>query len=287
MTVSESGRPIGSRAVPDEPDQETEPETPEPELVPPGEELVPPGDTAPGGPPRWQMVVAGLVVGVLIGGGMAWWSSRDDSDAPDTGDDTGLVEPGDSEESPEAAAAFVDAWERSRTETYLSGSLLRRTLSSAATMELPIVVAQRPPDRVVSTGGSVQADVGGENTVCDEQLDGMVQCLPGGTASDYAAGVAAEVETLQGYFEGDTPIYRVAQSGACFDLRLTAAIQAPPYGQNARFCFDAASGAPSLQRIERVEGTDEVTLVTVRTDVSDDDIARVAAGEIDLELLGG
>jgi hypothetical protein len=286
MTVSERDRPVGSPAVPDVPDQETtETDAPEPAV-----DQAPVADEAqdgPGGPPRWQMVVVGLVVGVLLGGGMAWWSSRDDGDVPEDSEDAGLVDPDDSEESPEAAAAFIDAWERSRTETYLSGSLLRRTLSSAATMELPIVVAQRPPDRVVSTGGSVQADVEGENTVCDEQLDGMVQCRPGGATSDYAAEVAAEVETLRGYFEGETPIYRVAQSGSCFDLRLTAAIQAPPYGQNARFCFDEASGAPSLQRIERTEGTDEVTLVSVRTDVSDDDIARVAAGDIDMELLGG
>ena len=249
-----------------------------------------PGDTSaadaegPGGPPRWQMVVVGLVVGVLLGGGMAWWSNRDDEPS---GQDEALVSPDELDESPEAAEAFVDAWERSRTATYLSGSWLRRELSTAATMELPVVVAQRPPDRVVSTGGSVQSDVDGDNTVCDEQIDGLVQCSPGGSTADYDAQVASEVETLRSYFEGETPVYRVARSGSCFDLRLTAAIQAPPYGQSARFCFDQVSGAPTLQRIERVEGTDEVTLVSVRTDVTDEDLARVASGEIDEELLTG
>jgi hypothetical protein len=233
------------------------------------------------------MVIVGLVVGVLLGGGLAWWSGRDDGSDGASTDDEGLVSPDELGESPEAADAFVGAWERSRTATYLSGSLLRRELSTAATMELPIIVAQRPPDRVVSTGGSVQSEVGGENTVCDEQLDGLVQCGSGGSTADYDAGVATEVETLRSYFEGDTPVYRVAQSGACFDLRLTAAIQAPPYGQNARFCFDEVSGAPTLQRIERTQGVDEVTLVSVRTDVTDEDLARVASGEIDEELLTG
>lgn len=239
---------------------------------------------SPGGPPRWQMVLVGLLVGVLLGGGMAWWANRGSDDGADSEELTG---PGDLDESPEAADAFVEAWERSRTSTYLSGSLLRRTISSSMTMELPIVVAQRPPDRVVSTGGSVQSDVGGENTVCDEQLDGIVRCGSGGSADDHDERVEAEIETLRSYFDTDTPVYRVSQSGMCFDLRLTAALQAPPYGQNARFCFDDVSGAPTLQRVERAEGTDEVTLVTVRTDVSDDDIARVASGEIDEELLTG
>ena len=242
--------------------------------------------SAPGGPPRWQMVLVGLLVGAVIGGGLAWWSNRDD-DSGAASEQEGLTGPDDLDESPEAAEAFVDAWERSRTETYLSGSLLRRTLSTAVVLELPIVVAQRPPDRVVSTGSSVQSDVGGENTVCDEQLDGIVHCQPGGAAGDHDAQVQAELENLRSYFEGDTPVYRVSVSEGCFDLRLVAAIHAPPYGHNARFCFDALSGAPRLIRIERNEGTDEVTLVTVRTDVTDEDIARVAAGDVDEELLAG
>lgn len=241
---------------------------------------------SPGGPARWVLVVVGLIVGLLVGGGMAWWSSRDDSAEVDRVT-IPLSGPEDLGESSEAADAFVDAWERSRTETYLSGSLLRRTLSNTTTLELPIVVAQRPPDRVVSTGGSVQGSVDGVNQVCDEQLDGLVQCRAIGEAADYDADVASEVETLQSYFSGETPVYRVSQQGQCFDLRLTAAIQAPPYGQNARFCFDEVSGAPSLQRIERLESTDEVTLVSVRADVSDADIAAVAAGDIDEALLDG
>jgi hypothetical protein len=243
---------------------------------------------SPGGPPRWVLIVTGLVVGLLIGGGLAWWSSRDDGDSDTEDVDSGeLTGPADLDESSEAADAFVEAWERSRTETYLSGSLLRRTLSNSTVLELPIVVAQRPPDRVVSTGGAVQGSVDGENQVCDEQLDGLVRCRSIGDAEDYDASVESDVATLQGYFTGPTPVYRVSQEGQCFNLRLTAAIQAPPYGQNARFCFDEVSGAPSLQLIERLEGTDEVTLVSVRTDVSDADIAAVSAGEIDEALLEG
>lgn len=246
-----------------------------------------PGRPAPGGPPRWVLVTVGLAVGLLLGGGMAWWTGRDDGTSDGDVASDGSTATEGLEETPEAADAFVAAWERSRTSTYLSASLLRRTISTSVTLELPIVVAQRPPDRVVSSGGSVEGSVGGLGQVCDEQLDGMLRCAPPGDAVDEEERVAAEVATLRGYFEGDRPVYRVAQEDDCFALRLVAAIQAPPYGQRAAFCFDAASGAPRLQRIERSDSTDEVTLVSVRTDVTDEDLARVAAGEIDEELLAG
>ncbi|QGG96840.1 hypothetical protein [Actinomarinicola tropica] len=234
---------------------------------------------ATGRRPIAVLVAVGLLVGVLGGVGVAWLV--DDGD----GSDDAPVEPEGPAETAEAADALLVAWERSRTATFLSGSLLRRTTAAGATVELPIVVAQRPPDRVVSTGSSVSGVVGGETRVCDEQLDGLVRCRSVATERDAAAAVERELATLAGYLEGDLPLYRVAQDGDCFSLRLARAIHAPPYGQNARFCFDAESGAPSLQRVERAEGTDEVTLLSVRTDVTDADLERVAAGDVDLELL--
>ena len=242
----------------------------------------PPSEPRPGGPPRWVLVVGGLVVGVVIGAGLGWWNSRSGGD-----EHAGSSEPAVAAETAEAAAELVEAWERSRTATYLTGSLLERTTATAAVLELPLIVAQRPPERVVSTGTSVEGSVDGLRQICDEQLDGVVRCQVAGPAADYDATVAAEVDTLRSYFEGELPVYRVAREGHCFLLRLTRAIQAPPYGQRARFCFDEASGAPSLQRIERDEGTDVVTLVSVRTDVTDEDLARGARGEVDESFRAG
>lgn len=237
----------------------------------------------PGGPSRLTLVAVGLLVGLLVGAVLGWVSSRGDDEDDAAGSSTTTSAP----ETAEAAAALVDAWERSRTATYLSGSLLERTTADGFIVEIPIVVAQRPPDRVVSTGTSVEGVVDGESWVCDEQLDGLLECSTTPSTEDRDAEVAAEIERLRGYFDGDLPIYRVSQTGDCFDLRLTRAIQAPPYGQSARFCFDEESGAPTLQRVERAEGTDEVTLVSVRTDVTAEDVARVAAGDVDEDLLGG
>lgn len=239
----------------------------------------------PGGPSRTVLVVVGLLVGLLVGAALGWATSRDDE-----GDDGGGAATATSTTAPEtaeAAAALVAAWERSRTATFLTGSLLERTNSTGMVVEIPLVVAQRPPDRVISTGSSVSGVVGGEVWVCDEQLDGILHCGASGAAVDPASDLAAELDVLRSYFAGDLPLYRVSQTGECFDLRLARAVQAPPYGQRARFCFDPVSGAPSLQRVERAEGTDVVTLLSARTDVTDDDIARVAAGDVDEGLLAG
>ncbi len=261
------------------------------EVVPPGE-AEPDGAAAadgaepapPGGPSRTVLVVVGLLVGLLVGAALGWATSRgDDGDEGGAATSTSTTAP----ETAEAAAALVAAWERSRTATFLTGSLLERTNSTGTVVEIPLVVAQRPPDRVISTGSSVSGVVGGEVWVCDEQLDGILHCGASGAAVDPASDLATELDVLRSYFAGDLPLYRVSQTGECFDLRLARAVQAPPYGQRARFCFDPVSGAPSLQRVERAEGTDVVTLVSARTDVTDDDIARVAAGDVDEGLLAG
>lgn len=237
----------------------------------------------PGGPSRVVLVAVGLLVGLLLGGLAAWLTTRGADDATDDDVESATTAP----ETAEAAVAFVEAWERSRTATFLTGSLLTRT-TEVGMLEIPIVVAQRPPDRVISSGRSTEGTVGGEQRVCDEQLDGLVHCGVTSTPGEsFEEKVAAEVAVLRSYFEADLPLYAVAGSGSCFDLRLTRAVHAPPFGQSARFCFDAASGAPQLQRIERPEGTDVVVLVSVRTDVTEEDLARVAAGEVDQALLEG
>lgn len=228
------------------------------------------------------LAAVGLLLGAVVGVAAAWLVGDDPTPSDGSADPVDAAGP---PETAEAADALLVAWERSRTATFLSGSLLRRTTAAGATIELPVVVAQRPPDRVVSTGSSVSGVVGGESRVCDEQLDGLVRCRTFATGRDAGADVEEELDALAGYLEGDLPLYRVAQDGDCFSLRLARAIHAPPFGQSARFCFDTESGAPSLQRVERAEGTDEVTLLTVRTDVTDADLERVAAGDVDLELL--
>ena len=224
---------------------------------------------------RWRstgvLITIGLVVGVGLGV-VAAWALR--STPEPTVDPVADSPP----ETVEAAEAFVEAWDRSRRETFLSVSELHRT-TDAGELRLTLVLAQRPPDRVRSSGQSLTGTVGGVRVDCDEVVDEGLQCrLLEEARADYDADVATEVALLRRYVEGTLPLYRVSRQGECFDLRLARVMYAPPYGQRARFCFDPATGAPSATRIERIEGTDVVTLVTVSAEVSDADLDAVADG---------
>ena len=94
----------------------------------------------------------------------------------------------------------------------------------------------------------------------------------------FRAEVARDVHTIRTYVQGDVPLYTVHAAGDCFDLRQARALPAPPYGTEARFCFDPATGAPTRREIHRPEGTDVQQAVEVRTEVSADDFRLPAAG---------
>ena len=59
----------------------------------------------------------------------------------------------------------------------------------------------------------------------------------------------------------------------CFDLRLLVVLAAPPYGRQATFCFDAATGALARTEIVRPEATDREQAVEIRSTVVDADLA--------------
>ncbi|MGY6502380.1 MAG: hypothetical protein ACXIVQ_15960 [Acidimicrobiales bacterium] len=182
-------------------------------------------------------------------------------------------------ESAEAADAFVEAWERSRRGTFVTISEIRRTTAGGGELGLTLVVAQRPPDVVRSSGGSVTGTFDGLRLGCDADPDGELLCL--GTedlGAEHETRVEREIEILRTYVEGERPLYRVAQDGACFDLRLTRQMFAPPYGTTARFCFDPATGAHGDMRISRAEATDVVTLVSASGTATEDDLLAVAEG---------
>ena len=236
-----------------------------------------------------RLVGAGLLVG-LVAGSLFAWAMRD---SPPAGDP---VPPLAGDTAPEWSAAdagdFVAAWERSRTETYLAISSWRRVTAAGDEMSRVRVVAQRPPDRVLSSGRSLSGTVDGVTVQCDELVDdpgaesgepdeAEVACseVDGGfTAEDFQALVDEEVSAMWAYVEGDSPLYRVSRDGDCYDLRLLRSMIAPPYGQRARFCFDSETGASTEIQVERPEATDTLELLSVTAEVTDDDLAALAAG---------
>lgn len=173
------------------------------------------------------------------------------------------------------AAEFVEAWERSRTGTFVVRSDFHRETARGGELDSDVLLVQRPPDYLVHQFGSVEGRLDDRLVGCSPDPAGQSVCRPTGERSDtsYDETVAREVTTFEQYFFGDDgPLYRVtAKGGDCFDLHLTRLLPSAPYGDEARFCFDDASGALTLVRIERAEGTDLTEAVEVRTDVRDED----------------
>jgi hypothetical protein len=243
-------------------------------------EADPPEDRAPpdgGSRPLVGLVAAGLLVG-LVGGLVAAWALRSPVERPGPR----LASPPElAPETPEAAEAFMLAWERSRRATYLTITEWHRVTDVGAELRQTRVFAQRPPDRIRSAGASISGVTGGARHVCDELDDGEVECRVIAhelSAADFDAIVDREVELMWRHVEGTRPLYRVSQDGECFHLRLARGMVAPPYGHRTTYCFDTATGAVREFRIERAEGTDEERVLWASTEVTDAELAAIADG---------
>jgi hypothetical protein len=152
----------------------------------------------------------------------------------------------------------------------------RRTTAGRSLVS-EVRIAQRPPDRLATGLGSIDARRDGRRLACATGADGKLRCRDGGPAPPYGQEVDAEVALLRGYFSGPNPLYRVRAGGGCYALDLLVSMPAPPYGRRARFCFDPATGAPVVSVVVRAEATDRQQAVEVRAVVGDADLASPAA----------
>lgn len=177
--------------------------------------------------------------------------------------------------SPEAAAGFLAAYERSRTATFVVVQRFTRTAAGGGELTSTRRLVQRPPeDRLLVGGGAAEGRVGGRLVSCTTAAGGEADCVDRGPAPGYGADVAAELADLRRLVDGDAAPYAVTEDGdGCFVLVLAAAFPSPTYGRRARFCFDAGTGAPSLVEIERDEATDRTRTLEVRGTVTDGDLA--------------
>lgn len=181
----------------------------------------------------------------------------------------------------DVAERFVDAWERSRLATFVaSGTYERRSVVSGASIASEDVVAQRPPRRLHRQLGGVDGRDDDRLIVCPAppagEEDEPAPCrlgAPGGRT--YAEDVANEVAGVRSLTTGPDPLYIVTMGRAgCFDLELVRIDPRAPFGVEASFCFDEATGAPAGSSVRHAEGVEEVVVVTdIRTDVTDADLA--------------
>ena len=172
----------------------------------------------------------------------------------------------------EAAVAFLDAWTISRETTWKVVATFERTpANGSGKLSSPLEMVQRPPDRLVRQFGSVAGLLDGEEVGCSTGPDGETQCRSG-APKDYEEEVASELSRLEAYVAGPVPIYAVTREGSdCFRLDRQLEYLLPPYGDQARFCFDAPTGAPVRTEVVRPEATDVTTADAVSVDVTDAD----------------
>jgi hypothetical protein len=174
-----------------------------------------------------------------------------------------------------APDAFLGAWRRSLTGTYVAHQVVERRLLSGRQFSSEVTLAQRPPDRIRAASGGTEGRVGGRRFGCVP--DGG--CRFGGDAPPYDAFVEEELDLLRAMVASETPLYAVTRTGddeRCFLLTLRARILAPPYGEDATFCFDARTGALRQSVVHRAEATDTTTTIDLRAGVRASDLALPA-----------
>ena len=190
----------------------------------------------------------------------------------------GRLRPGDRGADAGAAEALVIAWERSRTATFLRfGTFERHSEQTGATIGSADVLAQRPPRRLHRQLGGVEGRDDRRAIVCPGAPSGEAPppCSYGEpTGSSYAEDVEAEVAGLRSLVTGEEPVYAVARGApGCFSLAQLRSEPRAPFGLEARFCFDDATGAPTDSRVRYAGGIVEVFAVTeIRASVRDADL---------------
>ena len=203
-----------------------------------------------------RRVVAVVVAAVVVGVALAVLVAR--AQGPDPGSPT---------------SAFLRAWRRSLTGTYVVRHVIERRLVSGRSFSSEVTIAQRPPDRIRDGSSGIEGRVGGRRFGCVP--DGG--CRFGGDAPPYAREVEEELALLRAMVAARTSLYRVERDrDGCFVLVLQARILAPPYGEDATFCFDAETGALRRSVVRRAEATDITTTVDLRGDVRPADLALPA-----------
>jgi hypothetical protein len=204
----------------------------------------------------------GLAVGLVVGLGVAFLAMGR-SEGPDHGD-----------RGPSDRDRLVSAWARSQRATYTLEGTFRRTSHGRRVVDDPLVVVQRPPDRIALGYGSWDGVVGGRSVHClrTGRHGPYHGCVDGGPA-DLATEDRDDLAQLRRMTAGRSPAYRVtALDGSCFLLRAAEDRLPTPYGRRARYCFDRETGAMTRTRVEHDDAVDEVTVSSVAAVVSTVDL---------------
>lgn len=174
---------------------------------------------------------------------------------------------------------FIDAWERSRRATFVrAGTFERRSEDTGAAITSEDVLAQRPPRRLHRQLGGVDGRDDRRVIVCPappaDSSEPPVCAFGAPSGPTYDASVDTEIAALRTQVAGRSRAYAVERAGdGCFTLEQIRNEPRAAFGIEARFCFDAATGAPTNSRVRYAGGIVEVVAVSSLTPtVSDADL---------------
>ncbi len=176
----------------------------------------------------------------------------------------------------DASAPFLEAWERSRTGTFVVSSEFRRTLRDGRTLFSASELAQRPPDRIARQFGGVDGRIDGRPVVCSTDQNDRYSCVTGeATVGPFSETIRSELDTFRSYFTTPDPaLYQVirAPDADCFELIQQIAYPDPTYGRYTKMCFDPPTGALRLLERRLDSGVVEtLEAQAIRTEVTDGD----------------
>ena len=156
---------------------------------------------------RWPLAgsLAGALVGCLIVGGLFAAGA--------------LVVPRHHDDR-DASADFLQAWERSRTGSFIVESDFRRRLGDGRTLYSASKLVQSRPNRIIRQFGGIDGVINGHPIICSTDQGGNFSCFAGsGTTVDFDESVARELDTFRSYF---------AAPGTALSVRAPATTGAPP-----------------------------------------------------------
>src|SRR5436190_21967753 len=108
-----------------------------------------------------------------------------------------------------AAEAFLAASRRSLEATWKVEERFERTATDGRKITAGQRRVQRPPDRLLAAGGTVDAQRSGRKLACATDAAGALHCSDAGPAPPFQQDVEASIRTLTQQVEGADALYAV------------------------------------------------------------------------------
>jgi hypothetical protein len=220
------------------------------------------GRSGVGAAPMMGAVAGGLIgalIGVAVAVALCVSAWRDHPESASTG----------------AADRLVETLRRQATKTWkVTGHFERRSEGRAALIDEAVTVAQRPPRRLSTQGGSAELVDGTNYTLC---LAGADAPCASDRGPSFADRREAEIAGVRSLTQGLDPPYRVEvapgdSSSRCFRMQRLDQHQAfDRYGDETRWCFDRATDALVFSEVRGGAVRDRFEATSVMGVVADSD----------------